>query len=198
MHKYASPKLIFGVYTWPIIQGINPEKITPMSPVISEICVFMLFLIAYPAIHAQICQPKTYIWCVYLVHNSGNMPWKIHFYISSHFCDMHQKLYNIYEEKLRKRAPSPWRLYQMVEINDRDHCIFSCNCCILRLLNHLIYYSQGGCIKFTLGHHPVNLLSCRPLPHTLWCMVHISLPESSLFYAFFLQYIYRDLRIRLF
>ena len=47
------------------------------------------FFIVYLVIHLPISWPKIYIGCVYLAQNCGNMPWKIHFYISIRFWDMH-------------------------------------------------------------------------------------------------------------
>ena len=81
-------KLILGVCTQLIIQGIYPKNFTFISPVISDMCLIMLFFMAYPVIYLPISQPKTYTGCVHFAHNSGNILWKIHFYISSHFWAM--------------------------------------------------------------------------------------------------------------
>ena len=48
------PKLILSVYTKLRVQGIYPEKITFISPVISEIYLMMLLIIADVVIHPPI------------------------------------------------------------------------------------------------------------------------------------------------
>ena len=70
----SAQNFFFCVNACPIIQGIYPENFTFISPVISEIC-FMMLLLYSISDHTPANQ-SAQTGCVYLAHNSRNLPLK--------------------------------------------------------------------------------------------------------------------------
>ena len=84
-----SAKTYIGVcIPGPQFTGLCPKKFSFISLVISEKCLIRLLFHSTSGHTAANKSAQNLYWVCILAHNSGNMPWKILFYIYIHFWDM--------------------------------------------------------------------------------------------------------------